>query len=164
MAALHHYTRHLLRSLPVANFYVSEHAIESARQNLYGNHRALIARAATTSTTEGAEAEQAGIQVTLCAALACEFDAARPVRRLDVVPFIQAVVESPNRFCATAIGLAIAMASTRPGATAFKTSELLESGQLVSQARFAHFRKAMDSTSSVERLAEEFQRLLPYLP
>ncbi|MCG7393734.1 hypothetical protein MHY87_12525 [Microvirga sp. ACRRW] len=165
---IYRYVRHLLRGLPVENVYVSEHAIESVRQNLQSRHAALIAEIAEADRSKVTDAKDFERQVELCAALACEIEMARPIRRFDIVQMAdtpsQAMMESPNRFCALVIGLALAIASKRPAAVTMKTSEILESGGLVVQARFCDFNAAMDAPSPVQSLTGEFARVLPYLP
>ncbi len=165
---IYRYVRHLLRSMPVENVYVSEHAIEFVRQNLQSRYGSLIAEIVEADRTKFPEVKNFERQVELCAALACEIDMARPIRRFDAVqaasPASQAMMESPNRFCAVVIGLAVAIASKRPAAVTMKTSEILESSGLVAQARFPQFTEAMDSSSPVQALTEEYARVLPYLP
>lgn len=165
---IYRYICHLLRDLPVENVYVSEHAIESVRQNLQSRYGTLIAEVAEADRRPVTEAKDFERQAELCAALACEIDMARPIRRFDIVQSpdtsSQPAMESPNRLCAAIIGLALAIASKRPAAVTMKTSDVLESGRLVVQARLPEFTAAMDSRVPVQSLTGEFLRVLPYLP
>lgn len=165
---LYRYIRHLLKGMPVENVYVSEHAIEAVRQSLQSRYSALVAEVSDAGRSAAADPRDFERQVELCAALACEIDMARPIRRFDVVQAADApsqpTVNSPNRFCALAIGLALAIASKRPAPVTMKTSDILESSGLVAQARFSQFTAAMDSRSPVQALTRELARVLPYLP
>jgi hypothetical protein len=169
VTVLYRYSRHLLSGLPVENFYISEHAIESARQNVQSRHGALISSVSGfNQSVEELPAEALELQVQLCAALACEIEAARPIRRLDLsrktsVPS-QQLATSPNVFCAAAIGLAMAVASTRHSAVTMRASEVLDTAKLVTEARFARFSAAIEADDAVQRLAGEFMRVLPHLP
>lgn len=169
VTVLYHYTRYLLSGLPVANFYVSEHAVEFARQSLRSRHSILISEViGAGSANERSSAETDEKKVRLAAALACEFDAARPIRRLDPVQAMNApsqqLTDSPNQFCAIAIGLATAVASTRPSAVTARASEILDITRLVTDARFKGFSAAIRSDHPDQRLAGEFRRVIPYLP
>lgn len=154
----------LLRRFGLEVFLVSEQAVDEAVGALKARSGGLanVAIDASRSTSERADAT-----VRLCAALAVELVAARPIREAvtsapgDSAP--RNLSRAPNDYCALVVGLAIALAS-KGDSSVGDLDALIASADLAVDARYAELSAALSSAEPVSALARQFAAMLPFLP
>lgn len=154
----------LLRRFGLGVFLVSEQAVDEALSSVKSRHAPLVevVRDGSRPAVERSEAT-----VRLCAALAAELAAARPIREAIVSPGEEPAPKNlsraPNHYCALTVGLAIALAS-KMEPNPVDADALIVSSDLAVDARFAELSAALESAHPAAALAREFSAMIPFLP
>jgi hypothetical protein len=155
--------KNLLRGYGLTNMLIFEQAIGRARDEVLDRHGERVRR--IRSSTEVAPEDNREDRVLLCAALASSLVAARPIREAGAqagsVP--RGLVINPNAYCFLVLGLATAIASVAEEAAASR-QEIVDSAASVVDLRFQRFAEALEADDPAERLAREFDEVLPFLP
>jgi hypothetical protein len=154
----------LLRRFGAREFLVFEQSVDDAYAKILLRQPDLIAALDAGSTTE-----RAASVTRLCAAVASELAAARPIKELLLDPGAATTPKnlflSPNAYCACVIGLSTAMVSLRPdapgGEPEAERDEIIESADLAVDARFSRLIAALRSRDPIGGLASEFAAILP---
>jgi hypothetical protein len=142
------------------NMLVSEHALDSAWRQLFARHGDLVWSAVQNRGRPDDDA-----QVLACASLAVEFSRARPIQRVDLLrdrhDGPRHLMLAPNLYCGLVIGLATAICTVKPRED---PSAVMESADATVDARFERWKRASESRTAAQAVADEFKAVLPYLP
>jgi hypothetical protein len=155
--------KNLLRGFRLTNMLIFEQAIGRARDDVLERHGELVRRlrGSIEAAPEGDKADR----VLLCAALTASLVAARPIKEAGAqagsVP--RDLVTHPNAYCFLVLGLATAIASVAEE-EASSRQEMVDSAASVVDLRFQRFAEALEADDPAERLAREFDEVLPFLP
>jgi hypothetical protein len=163
----YHAAKALLRGFGLSNMLISEHAIGRARDDVTRRHGDLVRRL-RTSLAEPAAKPETHDRVLLCAAVTAALVAARPIKEVDFshssTEAPRGLTSSPNAYCFTVLGLAMAIVSVQDEAGAPQARDIVESANSVVDLRFQRFAEALEAERPAEALAREFGEVLPFLP
>jgi len=111
------------------------------------------------------------ISSRLCAAIAAEIAAARPIKELllnsSAASPPKHLVLSPNAYCACVLGLSTALVSLgalRQQEGQASREDILVAADYAVGARFSRLTGALRGRDPAEALAAEFAAILPFLP
>jgi hypothetical protein len=163
--AFYYALKDLLRRFGAPDSLVFEQAVEEAHSRLLRRHGDLAAAG------RAASGERAAAVTRLCAAIAVELAATRPIKALLLEPGAPArpkhLIVSPNAYCACVLGLSTAIASlceARPGEPEAGNEQIIASADYAVDARFSRFSAVLRRRDAVAGMAEEFAAVLPFLP
>ncbi len=155
----------LLRRFGAEEFFVSEQALEDVRSRMEERHGDLVAAALEAS---GPANERSLRIARICAALAVELSAARPIKELAPGVDAQArpknLLLSPNAYCAMVVALSIAVMSLAQDEPGLDRNVVLGSADMAVDARFQGLAAALRQRDPIGALAAEFAAMLPFLP
>jgi hypothetical protein len=163
--AFYYALKGLLRRFGAPDSLVFEQAVEDAHSRILRRHGDLAA------ADRGAAGERAAAVTRLCAIIAVELSAARPIKALLLDPGAATapkhLIVSPNAYCACVLGLSTAIASlrvTRPGEPEAGNEQIVASADYAVDARFSRFAAVLRHRDPIGGMAEEFAAVLPFLP
>jgi hypothetical protein len=163
--AFYYALKGLLRRFGAPDSLVFEQAVEDAHSRILRRHGDVAAAG------RAASADHAAAVTRLCAIIAVELSAARPIKALLLEPGAAAtpkhLIVSPNAYCACVLGLSTAIASlreARPGEPEAGCEQIVASADYAVDARFSRFAEVLRRREPVSGMAEEFAAILPFLP
>lgn len=150
-----------LAKMGVSNVLMSEQAILRAARPVARRHAEWLKRAARQPAVAANDERLLLIVADVTQAVI----AAGPIRRVD--RSAGAASRAPadlNAQCFLAVGVATAVVSLAGVPKDFTISEIMESAELATAARFEQFAAALREANPAAGLAREFAAVVPYLP
>ena len=155
--------RGLLRGFGAEACLIQELAIDAAWNDVRRRRRGLIASVVEAASPASRKADV----LALSAALALALAERRPIKQLtfgaDESRRPKHLLLSPNFYCATAIGLATAIASSAAQERRLDKAEIVAAADAGVDARFSRLIAAARAREPVAALAAEFAAVMPYL-
>ena len=158
--------RGLLRGFGAEACLIQELAIDAAWNDVRRRRRGLIASVVEAGEAASPASRKADV-LALSAALALALAERRPIKQLtfgaDESRRPKHLLLSPNFYCATAIGLATAIASSAAQERRLDKAEIVAAADAGVDARFSRLIAAARAREPVAALAAEFAAVMPYL-